>query len=477
MTLGAYRLYGKQSGLGGELCFVSFDPSEQKIKVRPDIEEESRLVTPSSDAGIEHYSFQNIAELEKFIDLARKESLSTLFQKVRKWVRLFYDTDTEEYINLIAADIVFTYFQDRIGKTHYMFVWGEPDTGKGAILETFNQLAYRGVSVTSQTAATIYRQLGSIEKGQVILIIDEANTLEEDNFLLNVLKVGYKGTTKVPRVMDAQSSQFSKVESFLAYCFKIIAAEKLPSQWKTGGFLSRCFQIKSAPGDPQIDIGDVVDNADDPKNAKLMAELSEDRKILFVYKLLHYSEPIPDVKIKGIVARDRELIKPLLRLFKVHGGNDDKTFETIKKTLHYFVKERNSDKTESFKATILKLTQQLLSQMITPILIRECSLTKKSGSTVKDQLNGEEVDDKPGTFKTELFGEISTKWLTGTLRAIGGKPSRNSAGDKRVWTFDDKTLRRFQRVYREIPASIELEEGEEDEEQKEGGEQEEHDEQ
>jgi hypothetical protein len=168
----------------------------------------------SEDGGIEPYTFQNMRELEQYVDMARLETAGSLFRKIKVWAGKFYDTDTEEYTNLIAADIFFTYFQDRIGKTHYIFVWGDPDQGKGAILETFNQLAYRSASVTSATAATIYRMLGSVEKGQVILIIDEANKLENDDFMLNVLKVGYKGKTKVPRNMDTQISEKAHIEWF-----------------------------------------------------------------------------------------------------------------------------------------------------------------------------------------------------------------------------------------------------------------------
>ena len=210
--------------IGGKFYLVSYDSVQDKLVHTSEISEESRIIQPyMEDGGVEPYSFQSLEELQQCIQLAKTYSAGTLFRKVKEWAKAFYDTDTDEYINLIAADIIFTYFQDRIGKAHYIFVWGEPDQGKGAILETFNQLAYRGASITSATAATIYRMLGSVEKGQVTLIIDEANKLENDDFLLNVLKAGYKGNVKIPRVMDAQSSEHNKIEWFYAYCFKIIS--------------------------------------------------------------------------------------------------------------------------------------------------------------------------------------------------------------------------------------------------------------
>jgi hypothetical protein len=157
---------------------------------------DDRNIKPYTDIGTEPYYFEDVKDLQHYIDLAKTETLGTLFKQVKKWVKKFFDTDIEEYTNLIAADIIFTYFQDRMGKTHYLFPYGKPGTGKGAILECFNQLGYRGVQVTDASAAAVYRLLGNIEKGQVTLIIDEANQLENDPFLLDVLRLDTKAIQK-----------------------------------------------------------------------------------------------------------------------------------------------------------------------------------------------------------------------------------------------------------------------------------------
>lgn len=444
--------------IAGKYYLISYDPTQCKILAVDQISEsDSRVIVPYSEDGIEPYVFENMDELNQYIEIAKQETIGSLFRQARAWARTFYDTDTEEYTNLIAADVCFSYFQDKIGKTHYIFVYGDPDQGKGSILETLNQLGYRAVQITDATAATVYRMLGSVEKGQVILVIDEANKIEDNTFLLNVLKVGYKGNTKIPRVMDAQSSQNNKIEYFYAYGFKIIAAEKLPDLWKTGGFLSRCFKIRTAPGDPKIDIADVIDNAGDPENMAIMAKLTKLRKTLFAYRLLHYHEPIPDIKIKGIAGRDRELTKPLIRLFKTHCGNDLDALDIIKSTMHYFIKERNSDKSDSVNAAILKIVKNLIQ--LDPNNNDNGELSYKDiWESVKAQFNGKPVDDKPDTLSTDLYGEIGSKKLTGILRGLGGKKARDSSGDKRVWKFDLKTLNRFSRVYKEIPETIEVEE-------------------
>lgn len=443
--------------IAGRYYLVSYDLVENRLRCVESLQDTTRadrtIVPFGVDGAVEHYSFDSIDELQQTIQTAKLHTASTLFLKVKNWASKFYDTDTEEYIILIAADIVFTYFQDRIGITHYIFVHGDPDQGKGAILETFNQLAYRGASVASATPATIYRMLGTVEKGQITLIIDEANRLEDDDFMLTILKVGYKGNAKVPRSIDSQSSD-AKIEHFYAFGFKIIAAEKLPARWKTGGFLSRCLKIKTAPGDPQLVISEIVDNAGDPKNTKIMHELAKLRKLLFAYRLLHCSEPIPDINIKGITGRDRELIKPLLRLFNTHGGNEE-VFDIIKKTLHYYVKERNKDKVESLEGAILYRIKALIEYK------ESHELTfKEIWDDIKEQFNGRPPEDesKKLTMVTDLFGEISSKRLAGIMHTLRGDPDQDVSGTKRVWKFNAKDIERFSKVYKQIPDTIEIEE-------------------
>jgi hypothetical protein len=436
--------------IAGSYYLVSYDSIHKKVKFTNGIKEKSgRNILPYSDSGgIDPYVFTDKADLEQYIELAKKENLGTLFRKVQACVKLFYDTDNIAYINLVAADVVFSYFQDRLGKTHYLFIYGDPGTGKGAVLDTMTQLAYRAADVTSITGPVLYRIMGSVERGQVVMIIDEANKLEDDELLLNVLKVGYKGKQRVPRIID---NERNIVEWFYAYCFKVVAAEKLPAHWKTGGFLSRCLIIRSAPGDPKIDIGDVLEHENDPKNMKVLRHLEHLRKLLFAYRLIHYNEPIPDIRIPGVRGRDRELIKPLLRLFKKHG--EATSLEMVKDALYYFVRERNKFVIENFNAAMHTLIKDIIkNNRGNPEIIRS-----EIWDTIRTELKGSDVDGKPGTIYTNLYGEISSKKLAAVLHGLGGIPGQNSTGDSRVWVFDKKTLERFNSVYAKVPDKLEIE--------------------
>jgi hypothetical protein len=464
--------------IGGVYYLVSYDPLAKKLRWETElpIEDENNLtLVPYTEKAIEPYSFESIEELASFIERASKESGGSLFEKIRICVKTFYDTDIQEYLDLIAADVFFTYFQDRFGKTHYIFLHGKPGTGKGAVEEIANQLVYRAVVITNANAPNLYRLLGDLEKGQVTIIIDEANRLEDDPFLQEVLKTGYKGNARVARILDASSSANAQQRYYFTYGFKMVAANKLPTEWKAEGLMDRFFKAKTSPGEPVMDISDIVEHADDPENCKVLQQLQYLRKLLFAYRLLHFSEPIPDLKIKGIIARDAELIKPLIRLFKTHGGGDNspkdlKRFGDIKNALHYFIKDRNDDKSDSFDAFVHKETLQLIKTrefMLTPedknvedIVngFRIATFNDLWDTIVKHKLDGKEVEEERDSLDTPLFGRISKKRLAAILKAFGGERGKDRTGDKRAWKFNLKTLERFEKSFRAIPPTIELEE-------------------
>lgn len=121
------------------------------------------------------------------------------------------------------------------------------------------------------------------------------------------------------------------------YCLKIIAAEHLPRESRAEAFLTRCLIIFTSPGVPRYKIDKVVDPAGDKEYEKIKAQLLYLRKVLFAYRLIHFSEPIPDVEL-NITGRDEELCSPLIRLFK----NNAKVLKTVRETLYRFIIEKKT---------------------------------------------------------------------------------------------------------------------------------------
>jgi hypothetical protein len=124
------------------------------------------------------------------------------------------------------------------------------------------------------------------------------------------LKTGYQIKGKVPRVNRNNETQ----QFFYTYCFKIIIAEKSPDQRNAKGVLDRTFVFTSYKGKPRYDIKEVLSPAGDRKRQELLDELTNFRKLMLIYRLIHFKDPIPDINIE-VDGRDKELCKPTIQLF------------------------------------------------------------------------------------------------------------------------------------------------------------------
>jgi hypothetical protein len=63
------------------------------------------------------------------------------------------------------------------------------------------------------------------------------------------------------------------------------------------------------------DIFEVINPAGEEEHEKLLKELLETRKKLLVYRLLHFHDKIPDIKL-NIEYREKQLFKPIARIFQ-----------------------------------------------------------------------------------------------------------------------------------------------------------------
>jgi hypothetical protein len=232
----------------------------------------------------EPYRFQSKKEFESCIEKARGETLDSLYRKVKSiWLR-YIDAD-DFHISICAADTVFSYFQDKIGLTHYLFFVGSPGSGKSNNLLVLKYLAYRNFTSTDMTAANIYQFLGSGEEGQGTLCEDEADRMDEDRQKMGIYKNGY--ITGFP-VARTDTSFGRKQLKYNTYCFKACAAERFPVSFKAKGFNQRVLELQCSFGDPEYDIVEVVNPAGENEFQELLNELNEMRNLLLACRLLHF---------------------------------------------------------------------------------------------------------------------------------------------------------------------------------------------
>ena len=155
----AYKYSNKGKGplheaaiLAGRPVFLKYENGD--IKIIDQIEETTRIIKPPSpeEYPYEPYEFSNMAEVHVFVNRAKSEDNGSLYQKSKSFVKLYNDQDDYK-LNLVAADIEGSYFQDKFSTTHYLGVIGDNGSGKSTIGDTFEAIGYRPVNMTDPTAA------------------------------------------------------------------------------------------------------------------------------------------------------------------------------------------------------------------------------------------------------------------------------------------------------------------------------------
>lgn len=240
------------------------------------------LPLPANLYASRPYAFDSEKELRKIEHQVKsRENLDTLFQKVKAQWNLYIDNGKEHNI-MCTGDTIFTYFQDKLGTTHYDFFVGDNGTGKSNNLHMFNVLAYRNVLSSDMTAPNIYQLLGNDKHGVVTICEDEADSIDEDRAKMGIYKDG--ATTNV-HVFRTDISFGRKQLRFKTFCFKAYAAEELPDVRRAKGFRQRCITFKCTHGSPRYDIAEVIEPGGDKKLQALLNNLFMLRNMLLVHRL------------------------------------------------------------------------------------------------------------------------------------------------------------------------------------------------
>jgi hypothetical protein len=418
--------------LKDEPVFLTY--SNDHLKTVKQIEEINRILRPPC---IEEYPYEPIEfnspkEIKAIERKALKESIDSLYESIKKAVSLYVDQD-KEIVILISADILWTYFQDLFPTAHYYDVTGKANgIGKSTIGYIFEGIAYRGVRMTDPSAANLYRILGKTEPGQCIIIADEADRIHEDKDMLAILKEGYAIGGKVPKI----NTNTLKQEFFHCYCFKIRIAEESLRSNVTRGVIDRSFLIKAIKGKPTHDIKEVLQPANrNERLERLHNDLRSLRKLLLVYRLIHFEDPIVDIDI-GLDGRDKELCKPLLQLF--YGTQ---AYDEIKTMLETFLDRKNRrKKNTSIDPVLYEIVANLVSLKGTTLSVGLL------WQTIMDNISGVYDPKKPNEYQTHDYDTIYRSTITKTIENFGAEHGRNKR-DGRVLIFDRELFARNAKTY------------------------------
>jgi hypothetical protein len=381
------------------------------------------------------YTFNSKEQVIEYFENAKKESFDTLYRIVKSNWRKFIDAD-DFHISICAADTIFAYFQDIIGLTHYLFFVGNNGSGKSNNLKAINLLAYRNMLSTDLTYANIYQFLGSDQEGIGTICEDEADGIDEDRIKMSIYKNGYTTGFPVFRMLETTSIR-RKQTRLNTFCFKAFAAERLPDSLKAKGFNERVLEIHCTYGFPEHDITDVVNPAGEEKFQRLLDELNQVRNMLLMYRLLHYHDPFPDIKI-NLENREKQLFKPLLRIFQ-----NTETLDELLSVISKFVGNKRRANANTLYAFLYRVIKNIIETKNSYEIE-----SKKIWDTVTnpDILPGEFVPGKKMTYDSTEFNQFSQKKITEIYMEVGAtKPERHGSPIKLI--FDKGKLERLGKIY------------------------------
>lgn len=402
------------------------------------------------------FEFESEDELNKYLKLAMNETLDTIYRKQKTLASKYIDANNT-HLTMLAADDIFTYFQDKLGQTHYDEFVGDNDTGKTANLIYLQNEGYRAMLDVDITPANIYGFLGSFEEGQGIILEDEADDIDRDPEKMKIYKSGYNAGKKVTRT-DLSGFGGRKIQSYNTFCFKAWTAEQAPNTNKAKGLRDRTFDFHCTSGSPEYDIQEVTNPAGDLEFIALLNELNHNRKLLFAFRLLHYQDPLPNIEL-SVKNREKQLCKPLLRLFQ-----NAKCQGEIGEALADKIAEKRGIKLDTLEAKILsvivtfiiraenqreqrKLTGEDNKQWVLTPLGPNQIPTSELFEEVRQHLGGEYRRDKDKSFDTEEHGVMShDKIRRICVDKFGAEPKR-STGGLRYFDFKKVKLEKSKAAY------------------------------
>jgi hypothetical protein len=219
------------------------------------------------------------------------------------------------------------------------------------------------------------------------------------------IKNGYTTGRPVLRTDTSAGRRQLKLNTF---CFKAFAAKKLPDSTRAKGLNDRVIELPGMYGFPQYDISEIINSAGDDEFQELLDELLELRNILLIYRLLHFRDKIPNIKL-NIENREKQLFKPVIRTFQ-----NTKTLDELLHVVSKYVGEKRERKTNTLHAFLYKIVTELLEEQNT---------FEIGSSPVCDTIQirlGSPIHNKPQSLESVEFGTISQKDITQILIEVFG---------------------------------------------------------
>lgn len=418
--------------LSGRPVFITYENG--KIEPYDEIEEDVRVIEPphSQSYPYQPYEFKNMEEVLGYRERALAENIDSLYQKAKR-IAQDYNDQRKEKTNLLATEIISSYFQDLFPTIHYTIVLGGNGSGKSSYGDVFTETGYRVVNLTNPNAANINRILGCIEVGQCTIVSDETGPIDKNTDLMAILKTGYAPNGRTSKVNDYSRAP----EFFYTYCFKIIISERMPNLRDAKGVVDRSFSFTTYKGRPRYDIKETLIHQRNPARLARLAALHDFRKLMLIYRLIHFEDAISDIDI-GLEGREKELTKPIIQLF--YGSNAQQEVES---TLQYFLKLKSEKKEITLEPILYPIVLNLVVQSKRPD--KEITVAE-IWEQLRLTIDGHYDEKKPHEYQTLEYGTIYNNTISNILEhTFGGRPKHRTFGN--TFIFDLEELTRVGKAY------------------------------
>ncbi len=407
-----------------------------KVLVQDHLAFEDKILKPLEPLSYVNkpYVFNSDIELNAYLNKAVPDTLESLYRKVKSIWKKYVDADNF-HLSICAADTIFSYFQDKIGLTHYLFFVGNPASGKSNNLTVFQHLAYRNMTSSDMSHSNIYQFLGSMDEGVGTLCEDEADNIDEYPDKMRIYKNGY--TTGRP-ILKTDTTYGRKQYKFNTFCFKAFAAERLPDSVKAKGFNQRIIEIPCVYGWPAYDISEVINPAGERQLIQLFEELMEVRNSLLIYRLQHWQETISDIKT-NLQNREKQLFKPVLRVF-----HDTTVLGEILPVISKYVCQKREANANTLYAFLYRHIASLIQKEDNYEIESKMIWDTLTDSEV---LPGSSIANKPLSYDSTDFGPISQKQVIEMCKDVFGAVKSKHHGSSRKLLFDKKKMDRLANIY------------------------------
>src|SRR5215207_11170487 len=479
-----------ESELDNKNMFLQIIDGEPIISEEIKLDKKNIIIKPnprSETTPVISYTFKDIDEIKYFIAQAKKETIHSLFSKSKSIWKHFVIAKDSDTIILLAIDQVYSYFQDLFATTHYLMITGSPGSGKGAILNTMKALGYRVVLASDMSGANLLDTMGFTESCQVTIAEDELDDIDKDEIKKKMYKVGYDKVGMVHRTLDGNTSSRNN-RWYYAFCFKVFAAENPLESKNLAGLNDRMFRIESIKSRPKFLIKTVLDQmqkSEDKRKSKykdIISKIVYLRKLLLVYRLLHYDDIIEEVPL-NIDGRASELTSPHIYLFasedladpSSEDDNNKPALNEVLKTLSRFLQKKG----EITKKTIDGIVDEALEKELFPVTQANEVIDVNGKNVTTYTISNEDICDKvrdmvdgvPSTnpseyaFYSTVYGKITHKRILKICKdRFSAEPIVIGSGNDRyrALVFDKETVEKVGKTF-EIISDIKIIDEETDE--------------